>query len=129
MWPHPESAEANSGVTRRVWREGNEIGNHTFRHPNLAETGEPETRLELNATQRAIESLTGHSTPLFRAPYNADSEPQTADEVVPFAHGEALFAAANEPKEFLRLDGFAHNILLGEPFYEGLKRFLEVHAP
>ena len=53
----------------------------------------------------------------------------TADEVVPFAHGEALFAAANEPKEFLRLDGFTHNILLGEPFYAGLKRFLEVHAP
>ena len=53
----------------------------------------------------------------------------TADEVVPFAHGEALFAAANEPKEFLRLDGFTHNLLLGEPFYAGLKRFLEVHAP
>jgi fermentation-respiration switch protein FrsA (DUF1100 family) len=53
----------------------------------------------------------------------------TADEVVPFAHGEALFAAAKEPKAFLRLDGFTHNIMLGDPFYEGLKRFLETAAP
>jgi fermentation-respiration switch protein FrsA (DUF1100 family) len=53
----------------------------------------------------------------------------TADEVVPFAHGEALFAAAKEPKAFLRLDGFTHNLMLGDLFYEGLKRFLETAAP
>ena len=32
-------------------------------------------RLELNATQRLIESITGRSTTLFRPPYNADSSP------------------------------------------------------
>jgi fermentation-respiration switch protein FrsA (DUF1100 family) len=48
--------------------------------------------------------------------------------VVPFAHGEALFAAAKEPKAFLRLDGFTHNLMLGDQFYEGLKRFLETTA-
>jgi fermentation-respiration switch protein FrsA (DUF1100 family) len=53
----------------------------------------------------------------------------TADEVVPFAHGEALFAAAKEPKAFLRLEGFTHNIMLGDQFYEGLKRFLDTAAP
>jgi fermentation-respiration switch protein FrsA (DUF1100 family) len=30
------------------------------------------------------------------------------DEIVPFAHGEKLFAAANEPKEFLEMSG-GHN--------------------
>jgi fermentation-respiration switch protein FrsA (DUF1100 family) len=53
----------------------------------------------------------------------------TADEIVPFAHGEALFAAANEPKAFFRMDGFTHNILLDEPFYAALGQFLATHAP
>ena len=53
----------------------------------------------------------------------------TADEVVPFAHGEALFSAAKEPKAFLRLDGFTHNLMLGDQFYEALKRFLDTAAP
>jgi fermentation-respiration switch protein FrsA (DUF1100 family) len=32
-----------------------------------------------------------------------------ADEIVPFELGERLFAAANEPKRFLRAPGFHHN--------------------
>ncbi|MFE1746374.1 alpha/beta hydrolase [Coleofasciculus sp. H7-2] len=32
-----------------------------------------------------------------------------ADEVIPFWHGEQLFAAANEPKRFLWVDGAGHN--------------------
>jgi pimeloyl-ACP methyl ester carboxylesterase len=32
----------------------------------------------------------------------------TADDRIPFAQGEALFAAANEPKRFVRLDGCGH---------------------
>jgi fermentation-respiration switch protein FrsA (DUF1100 family) len=53
----------------------------------------------------------------------------TADEVIPFAHGEQLFAAANEPKAFLPLDGLTHNSLVGERFYTTLARFLETTAP
>ena len=32
----------------------------------------------------------------------------TEDRTIPFWQGEALFAAANEPKEFIRLDGCGH---------------------
>jgi fermentation-respiration switch protein FrsA (DUF1100 family) len=53
----------------------------------------------------------------------------TADRVVPFSHSERLFAAANEPKHFLRLDGFGHSMLLGEPFLTELAQFLNRHAP
>ena len=52
----------------------------------------------------------------------------TADEIVPFHHGEQLYAAANEPKEFLRMEGMTHNILLGDAFCLPLARFLEQHA-
>lgn len=37
------------------------------------------------------------------------------DEVVPFALGEALFAAAGEPKRFLRLAGAHHNDVFESP--------------
>lgn len=48
------------------------------------------------------------------------------DEIIPFAHAERLFAAAAEPKRFLRLRG-DHNggFLLSGPLYrDGLRDFL-----
>jgi fermentation-respiration switch protein FrsA (DUF1100 family) len=53
----------------------------------------------------------------------------TADEVVPFSHGEALYAAANEPKEFLRLDDYGHDLALGDRLCVPLAKFLGQHAP
>ncbi len=49
----------------------------------------------------------------------------TADEVIPFAHGERLFAAANEPKRFLPLPGDGHNDPLPEEFFTSLREFLQ----
>jgi fermentation-respiration switch protein FrsA (DUF1100 family) len=49
----------------------------------------------------------------------------TADEVIPFRQGEELFAAANEPKRFLPLDGVTHNVGLDERFFTELRRFLD----
>jgi len=53
----------------------------------------------------------------------------TADRVVPFAHGEELFAAANEPKEFLRLEGVDHDLALGDRLCLPLARFLARQTP
>jgi fermentation-respiration switch protein FrsA (DUF1100 family) len=53
----------------------------------------------------------------------------TADRVIPFSHGEALFAAANEPKEFVRLDGVDHDVALGDRLTVPLAQFLAQHAP
>ncbi len=51
------------------------MGNHTYTHANLAVIPAKQVQIELNATQRLIESITGRSTTLFRPPYNADSQP------------------------------------------------------
>jgi fermentation-respiration switch protein FrsA (DUF1100 family) len=48
----------------------------------------------------------------------------TADRVIPVTHGERLFAAANEPKEFLRMEGYEHHHTPGPAFYERLRAFL-----
>jgi uncharacterized protein len=51
------------------------------------------------------------------------------DNLVPYRHGEALYAAANEPKEFLKLSG-SHNegFLQSAQLYEnGLSAFIQKH--
>jgi cellulose synthase/poly-beta-1,6-N-acetylglucosamine synthase-like glycosyltransferase/spore germination protein YaaH/peptidoglycan/xylan/chitin deacetylase (PgdA/CDA1 family) len=77
------NAEQNIPILRREYRDGFEIGNHTFTHHNIAEMSLSRAALEMKLTRLLIESVTGHSTILFRAPYNADSEPQTYDELAP----------------------------------------------
>ncbi|HWW47429.1 MAG TPA: polysaccharide deacetylase family protein [Xanthobacteraceae bacterium] len=78
-----ENAVQHPLLVRRVADEGNEIGSHTFTHPNLANVSAKGTRLELNSTQRVLEAYTGRSVRLFRAPYFGDAEPTTTDELLP----------------------------------------------
>jgi fermentation-respiration switch protein FrsA (DUF1100 family) len=50
-----------------------------------------------------------------------------ADDIIPFAHGEALFAAAHEPKQFLALSG-GHNdgfLFAREEWIAAVGAFLE----
>jgi cellulose synthase/poly-beta-1,6-N-acetylglucosamine synthase-like glycosyltransferase/peptidoglycan/xylan/chitin deacetylase (PgdA/CDA1 family)/spore germination protein YaaH len=78
-------AEKNIPILRREFEEGYEIGNHTFFHPDISTVSLQRVNLELNATRKLIESVTGRSTILFRPPFNADAEPQTLAEVIPVA--------------------------------------------
>lgn len=85
-----QNGQANPELVRRVVNEGHDLGNHTFTHPNLGEIPGRVTDLELNATQRLIEAVTGRSTVLFRPPYFGDAEPTTPDEVEPVVRAERL---------------------------------------
>jgi len=76
-----EQAEANPELVRRIVQEGHEIGNHSYTHPNLSRVSRRQAELELNATQRLIEAITGRSTTLFRPPFNADSRPHDPKEI------------------------------------------------
>ncbi|GEN77649.1 polysaccharide deacetylase family protein [Chryseobacterium hagamense] len=79
------NAEKNLPLVKRIYREGHEIGNHTFTHENVAKVSPERALLEMKLTRLLIECITGHSTILFRAPYNADSEPTTSEEIIPVA--------------------------------------------
>lgn len=59
---HPE-------VVKQVYREGHEIGNHTFSHRHTNSISYDQLKLELNASQRVIQGITGHSSLLYRPPY------------------------------------------------------------
>jgi peptidoglycan-N-acetylglucosamine deacetylase len=75
--------EREPGIVQREVREGMMVGGHTWTHPNIGEIPLAQTTLELNATQRLFETLTGKSLRLFRPPYFGDAEPSTPGEVAP----------------------------------------------
>ncbi len=79
------NAENNIPIVKRIYREGHEIGNHTFTHPNIAKVSYKRAILEMESTRLLIECVTGHSTIMFRAPFNADFQPQKYEELVPVA--------------------------------------------
>ena len=75
--------ENNIPLLKRMYREGHEIGNHTFTHPDMSKVSLRRAALEMDATRLIIECITGRSTILFRAPFNADSEPGKSEELKP----------------------------------------------
>jgi spore germination protein YaaH len=75
--------EDHPRLVRRIIEEGHEVGLHTYTHPNLSLISEERIRVELNAAQRLLETISGRSTILFRPPYHADSRPTLPAEVLP----------------------------------------------
>lgn len=120
-----ENALANPLLLQRIVREGHELGNHSFTHPNLALTSASATRFELNLTQRLLEAYTGRSTRLFRAPYFGDAEPTTADELGPalIAQGQGYTVVGlhvdpgdwKRPGEAAIIDDTVRSILAAKP--------------
>src|SRR6266849_6423033 len=84
------NAERYPGLVRRIVDEGHEIGNHTYYHPNLALCWPEHIRLELNATQLLLETITGRATTLFRPPYASDTGPTQLSELTPLKIAEDL---------------------------------------
>ncbi|MBS1743390.1 MAG: glycosyltransferase [Bacteroidetes bacterium] len=82
------NAEQNIPMLKALYNSGYEIGNHTFTHSNFARMSLDRAEFEMKTTRALLECVTGHSTILFRAPYNADSEPQTFDEIEPLARSK-----------------------------------------
>jgi cellulose synthase/poly-beta-1,6-N-acetylglucosamine synthase-like glycosyltransferase/peptidoglycan/xylan/chitin deacetylase (PgdA/CDA1 family) len=80
-----EEAQNNVGLMRRVLREGHEIGNHTWSHPDISEISNESVSLELNLTERLFASELGVQPLYFRPPYSIDQEPDTNDQAAPAA--------------------------------------------
>ncbi len=77
-------ADKFSDITDRIYREGHEIGNHTFTHPDISNISKGFMRaVELNLTEQLFASRLGIRTILFRPPYSIDAEPDTEDQVRP----------------------------------------------
>jgi cellulose synthase/poly-beta-1,6-N-acetylglucosamine synthase-like glycosyltransferase/peptidoglycan/xylan/chitin deacetylase (PgdA/CDA1 family)/spore germination protein YaaH len=78
-----ESAQDNLGLLKRYYREGHEIGNHTFTHPDISDISNRQLHLELNLTERLFAAELGVQPLYFRPPYSIDQEPDTNDQAAP----------------------------------------------
>ncbi|HEY4899275.1 MAG TPA: glycosyltransferase [Terriglobales bacterium] len=83
-------AEDNPTLTKRIYAEGHEIGNHTFTHPDISNISNRHFEVELNLTERFFEGKLGVKPVLFRPPYSIDQEPDTADQVRPLELSQQL---------------------------------------
>ncbi|MEH7482101.1 polysaccharide deacetylase family protein [Neobacillus drentensis] len=85
-----ENALQHPELVNKMFKEGHEIGNHTFTHPDVASITPFQTRMELNANQRLFQEITGHSMTLFRPPYVANAEPSTKSELEPILRAQDM---------------------------------------
>jgi cellulose synthase/poly-beta-1,6-N-acetylglucosamine synthase-like glycosyltransferase/peptidoglycan/xylan/chitin deacetylase (PgdA/CDA1 family)/spore germination protein YaaH len=85
-----EVAEDYVGVMKQVYREGHEIGNHTWSHPDISEISNRQVELELNLTERLFASKLGVQPLYFRPPYSIDQEPDTNDQAAPVERIQGL---------------------------------------
>ena len=73
-------------IVKRIYREGHEIGNHTFTHPNIAMVSRKRAIIEMDATRLADRSHHGS----FNRSYSGRllmriSNRQKAEELIPVA--------------------------------------------
>ncbi|WP_373062492.1 polysaccharide deacetylase family protein [Gemmatimonas sp.] len=66
------------------------MGNHSWSHPDFAGLSAAAVRMELTATGRVIEAVTGHRPLLFRPPYIGDAHPATEDRLHPMVIANEL---------------------------------------
>jgi len=63
-------------IVARAAREGHEIGNHSWSHPNFAKMSDDGVRRQIQRTDDAIKSAIGTRPTIFRPPYGALSARQ-----------------------------------------------------
>jgi len=99
-----DEADAQPQLIRREYAEGHEIGNHTYTHPDMDQISKAQIQLELNLTQRLLESNLGVKTLLFRPPYGIDHQPETASEIallpIPQSMGYIIVGARIDPHDW-----------------------------
>ena len=71
---HPELA-------RRILAEGDELGSHTFTHPDLSALPGWRRDIELSLTRSAIAGATGRQVTLMRPPFSAGPDSLTGNDV------------------------------------------------
>jgi hypothetical protein len=85
-----QNMQRRPDLVQREVDEGHDVGGHSWTHPNIGETPLPQVQVELNATQRLFEVITGRSMRLFRPPFFGDAEPSTPHEVAPLVIAQTL---------------------------------------
>jgi cellulose synthase/poly-beta-1,6-N-acetylglucosamine synthase-like glycosyltransferase/peptidoglycan/xylan/chitin deacetylase (PgdA/CDA1 family)/spore germination protein YaaH len=104
-----EEANQYDNLIRREYALGDEIGNHTFTHPDFEFITKSDLQIQLNLTEMLIESSLGVKTTLFRPPYGVDVEPESASEIhmlpIPQEMGYLIVGGRVDPHDWGEPDG------------------------
>ena len=66
--------EGNREIIERMYKEGHQVGNHTYSHANLSQMSREEAHEELNRTDALVREITGAETEFVRPPFGAFPE-------------------------------------------------------
>jgi peptidoglycan/xylan/chitin deacetylase (PgdA/CDA1 family) len=66
-----QNVAENPEIVAREVREGHEVANHSWSHPNLAKMSDDGVRGQLRKTDEVIRSAAGHGPTLLRPPYGS----------------------------------------------------------
>jgi cellulose synthase/poly-beta-1,6-N-acetylglucosamine synthase-like glycosyltransferase/peptidoglycan/xylan/chitin deacetylase (PgdA/CDA1 family)/spore germination protein YaaH len=83
-------ASRHPWLLQRIYREGHEIGNHLWSHPDISTLSPRQLRIELNTTERLIAAQLGVEPLLFRPPYAIDVEPEVDEDAPPIEVAQAM---------------------------------------
>jgi peptidoglycan-N-acetylglucosamine deacetylase len=73
-----QNAATNPDLVRRILAEGNEVGNHSWTHPQLSKLSDDRVTAEITKTQDAIKQASGFTPTILRPPYGAITPRQRA---------------------------------------------------
>ncbi len=106
-----EQANLEARIVKREYQQGNEVGNHTFTHPDFETATKEGVEIQLNLTELLLESSLGVKTLLFRPPYGIDHQPETAAEIqmlpIPQSMGYITVGACIDPHDWGEVNGGA----------------------
>lgn len=63
-----EWVESYPDITKKIYEKGNEIGNHSYMHPDMTKVSQSRIIEEIAVTDSKVKKLTGEGTILFRCP-------------------------------------------------------------
>lgn len=63
--------DKNKETLLKAYKQGNQIGNHSYSHKNLTKLSEKDLNKEIGETNKKIENVTGEKATLLRPPYGS----------------------------------------------------------
>ena len=97
-----QNVDTDQRLLERMYDEGHEIGNHTYRHPNLALASGARAVLEIDMTTQLVSSVLNRRMAFFRPPYFGDAEPTTERRARAGRHRIAATLLDDRPARRLR---------------------------
>ena len=83
-------ASTQPSLLARIYREGHEIGNHTWTHPDISNISLRQLQTELNMTERLFAAELGVKPLLFRPPYSIDTHPEADYQAHPVEAAQGM---------------------------------------